>query len=300
MAKLLKSVLALGLAALLLFACAACNTKEPEPTAPEATDEITTTEPESLDVVATSEEDTSEEPTTVDGTTAEAPSTAPGGTTTAAPTTVPAKPATKAEIVAYYNAAVKKVKADKPGYVMNDRVHIDGERIWISSKLLDAIAPGIINLAKGTWSNWSEDRVTAKGDSHNGFPPSADIQDAWIKSATCNESGNSYQIRLNLVDERVAALPTDNKGTIHGKVMDNGVWTTGAIKDGAAEVGVNISKWDSQYSGSYINATINKTTGAMVTVYYYVDCLASVTVKVPVIPVQDATVPLATESRYTF
>jgi len=302
LAKLLKSTLALCLAALLLFACAACgNSNKPEPTEPEITDELTTTEPETLDVVVTSgEDDTSEEPTAVDGTTGEEPSTLPGETTTEAVTTLAGKPSTKAEIVAYFNTAVKKVKADKPGFVMNDRTHIDDQRIWISSTLLDAIAPGIIRMAKGAWSNWSDDRVTAKGANHDNFPPFADIQDSWIKSATCTENGNNYQIRLNLVDERVATLPKDNKGTIHGKVMDNGVHTTGSIQDGASDVGVTISKWDAQYSGSYINATINKNTGAMVQVTYYVDSLVDITVKVPIISAQDAKVPLATETRYVF
>jgi len=295
MAKLFKSVLALGLAALLLFAFAACKGDPPEPTAPEITDEITTTEPETLDVVMTTEEDISEEPTA-----AEAPSTAPGETTADEPTTVAGKPATKAEIVAYYNAAAKKVKADKPGFVMNDRTHIDDQKIWISSNALNAIAPGIIRLAKNSFSNWSDDRVTAKGANHDKFPPFADIQDSWIKSATCTESGANYVIRLNLVNERVAVLPTDNKNTIHGKVMDNGVHTTGSVRDGAADMGVDISKWDAQYSGSYINATINKTTGAIVSVIYYVDSVVSVTVKVPIIPAQDATIPLATETRYVF
>ena len=302
MTRLFKSILALGVAALLLFSCAACgNSNKPGPSEPEITDEVTTTEPETLGVVVTTgEDDISEEPATVDAATAEEPSTAPGETTTEAPTTLAGKPSTKAEIVAYYNTAVKKVKADKPGFVMNDRTHIDDQQIWISSSLLDAIAPGIIRMAKGAWSNWSDDRVTAKGASHDKFPPLADIQDSWIKSATCTESGNNYVIRINLVDERVATLPADNKSTMHGKVMDNGVHTTGSIQEGASDVGVNISKWDAQYRGSYINATINKTTGAIVSVIYYVDSLVSVTVKVPIISAQDATIPLATETRYVF
>ena len=290
MAKLLKRLLALGAAVVLLFACAACNGNKPDPE-PNA-EETSTTEPDTLDVVVTSGVDDTSEPETT-----EEPSSEDVTTTAEATTGVPQ---TKAEIVEYYNAAVKKVKDEKPGYVMNDRVHIDDQRIWISSKLLDAVAPGIIRMAKGAWSNWSDDRVTAKGASHDGFPTRDDIQAAWIKSATCTESGGNYQIRLNLVDERVAPLPTDNKGTIHGKVMDRGVWTTGAIKDGAADAGVDISRWDSTYSGSYINATINKTTGAIVQVFYYVDCVADVTVKVPIIPKQDAKIPLANECRYTF
>ena len=301
MAKLFRSILALGVAALLLFACAACGDKsKPDPTEPDLTDEVTTTEPEALDVVMTTgEEDTTEEPATVETTTGEEPSTAPGETTTVAETTA-GKPSTKAEVVAYYNAAVAKVKADKPGYVMNDRTHIDDKKIWISSNALNAIAPGIIRMAKSSFSNWSDDRVTAKGANHDKFPPLANIQDGWIKSASCTESGANYVIRINLVDERVAVLPTDNQSTIHGKVMENGVHTTSSIQDGASDMGVNISRWDAKYSGSYINATINKTTGAIVTVTYYVDSVVDVTVKVPVIPQQDATIPLATETKYTF
>jgi len=303
MAKLLKSILALGIAALLVFALAACKGND-KPTEAPTTDPIideTTTEQPTVDVIGTGDEDPTTEPTTdeaIDPTTVDPSATTdPNTPTTEAVTTT--IPKTKEEIVTYYNAAVQKVKTDKPGYVKNDRTLVDEERIWISSKLLDAVAPGILKLVKNSFSGWSDDSVKAKGSDHNGFPPTVDINPNWIKSATCTESGNNYVIRINLNEERVPTLPTDNKTTTIGKIMDNGVHTTGSIKDGAADVGVDISKWDAKYSG-YINATINKNTGAIVQAFYYVDCLADVTVKVPLIPAQDATVPLATETRYTF
>ena len=69
MAKLLKRLLALGVAAMLLFACAACNgNKPPEPTDPEISEEITTEpEPDTIDAASTEDEETTE-PTTEEAT----------------------------------------------------------------------------------------------------------------------------------------------------------------------------------------------------------------------------------------
>ena len=308
MVKLLKSALALGLAALLLFACAACGGgNKPEPTEPE-TSEATTTEPESLDVAATTGEDeTSEEPASVDETTTEAPSTKPGettaegATTTVAPTTVPGKPSTKAEIVAYYNTAVAKVKADKPGYSFQERTHIDDTKISSSKGFLNAIAPAIVKMAKGLFSKWTDPSVKAKGADHGGFPPKAEIKPEWIKSATCTESGNSYQIRLNLVDEHVPELPESTQNTIHGKTIDRGVYNRSSVMDGVEQLnGIDINKFACNYSGSYIDATVNKATGAIVKVTTWCSCQADVIAKVPVFGELDASVPLANESEYIF
>ena len=296
MAKLLKSTLALCLAALLLFAFAACGNK-PEPIEPTTMDEITTTEPETLDVVMTTgEDDTSEEPTTVDAATGEEPSTAPGETTTEAATTLAGKPSTKAEIVAYVNGVMKKVREEKPGYTFQDRTHIDDSNITSSSGFIKTIAPPIIRMAKGAWSNWSDPSVKAKGADHSGVKPKVDFQDSWVKSATCTESGGNYVIRINLIDERVVSLPSDEKTTMHGKVLM--AFTKSEIEDGAGTVGVQITKFDCLYTGSYVEMTVDKASGLPKKITAYTAEKVNLEAKLAV--TIDASLPLANEGVYTF
>ena len=297
LAKLIKSVLALGLAALMLFACAACNGGKPEPTtAPET--EITTTEPETLDVVMTTgEDDTSEEPTTVDTTTTEEPSTVPGETTTIAPTTVAGKPATKAEIIAYINTMMNKVRAEKPGYTFTERTVIDDSRISSSSGLINTVAPPAIRMAKGLWSNWTDPSVKAKGADHNGVHPKVDLTDKMIKSATCTESGGVYTIRVYFIDEHVPELPVDEKSTMHGRVMS--AMEKGGIEDGVSKIpGLTMNKFDILYSGSYIEMTIDKATGMPKKINSYVDMYVNMEAKLGFNV--DAAIPIGGDRVFTF
>jgi len=297
LAKLLKSVLALGTAALLLFACASCNGGGSDPTAAPET-EVTTTEPETLDVAGTSVgEETTEEPATMDGTTAETSGTVPGETSAIeAPTTMAGKPATKAEIVAYVNTVMTNVRTVKPGYSMQEITHIDEDGITSSRGAIKTLAKGAVALSKGFWSKWTDPKVKEKGDDHNGVNPKTDLQESWVKSASCSESGNTYTIRVNIIDERVTKLPENEKDTMHGKIMM--AQTKGGIEDGAAQIGIKMSKAEILYSGSYIVLTVNKTTGlpSKITAYtnYKLDMVADVLGGI------DAVIPLANEKMFTF
>jgi len=284
--RILKSILALGIAAALLFAFAACNNKPPEPTEPEIPQETTTElEPDTLDVVVTEDEET----------TAGEPDE--GETTTEAEATT-GVPKTKTEIIDYFNEAMRKIRADKPGYTNQERTIIDDTKISSSKGWINTIAPPIIRMAKGIWSNWTDPSVKAKGADHSGLRPIVDIQPAWVKSATCTESGSNYNIRISFVDERVRELPIKEEDTMHGKVI--AAFTKGDIADGAGDVGVDISKFDSRYSGCYIDCSINKTTGAMVKMTTYNNAQVDLEAKVPVLGTLDASLPLAQERVYTF
>ena len=294
MAKLLKSILALGVAAALLFACAACNKKPPEPTEPDSTVE-TTTEPESIDVVATTDEgDTTTEPETATEATQPGETTAEGDTTTAEATT--GVPKTKAEIVAYVNGVMAKVREEKPGYSMQERTHIDDKGITSSKSAIQSLGKFFINIAKGLFTKWTDPKVKEKGGDHGGVNPKVDLQDAWVRSASCSESGNTYIIRVNIIDERVTKLPDNERDTMHGKIMM--AQTKGGIEDGAAQVGIKMSKAEITYSGSYIELTVNKATGlpTKITAYtnYKLDMIADVLGGI------DAVIPLANEKVFTF
>ena len=305
-----KKILALLAALALLLAFTACNKTEtptdPSETATTTADDLTVNASE-LDT--TQEGDTTDESgeTTdeVEATLVEEGSTLPGETTNVGDTTATTKPATKPEgkqeIIDYFNAAMKKTKADKPGYTFRERTVIDDTKISSSKGWINTIAPGIVRLAKGLFSNWTDPDVKAKGADHSGLPPYADVKPEWIKSATCVESGGNYVVRLNLVNESVPVLPHDNKNTIHGKVLDRGVYNWDAVMGGVEEMGgIEISEFACEYSGSYVEATFNKATGAAVKVTTWTSCQASVIAKVPVFGELDASVPLGNESEYIF
>ena len=262
--------------------------------------------------MTTQEDDSSAEETSTEVTTAETEtsaqavaetlSTKPSETsTTEATTAANQKPGTKAEILAYYNAAVKKAKADKPGYSVSERTLIDDKKISSSKGWINSVAPGIVSMARGSFSKWSDPEVTAKGASHSDLPPFADIKAEWVKSASCTESGGNYQIKIVLIDERVPDLPENSRNTIHGQVLRNGVYTRPSIQDGADTIGgLEINKFACHYSGCYLDATVGKAAGAIAKITTLVSCQADVEAKLPVFGTLDASVPLANESLYTF
>ena len=310
----MKRILAGVLGVCILLLCTACNRSNPtnateavttantettetltdltatEPTETSTEDDLSTTEPETADATATT--DTS-------ATTDVTATTDAAATTTIAAAAAKA-PSTKAEIVDYFNAAYKKVKTEKPGYTTHERTFID-ENIYSSKNWLKNVASLVLPMAKGLFTKWTDPEVVAKGANHSKLPPYVDVKPEWIKSATCKESGGNYVIRLNLVNESVPVLPKDNQSTIHGKMLDRGVFNWEAVMDGVEQISViniEINTFACDYSGSYLEATINKTTGAVVKVTTWTACQANVEAKVPVFGVLDASVPMSNETEY--
>ena len=300
-----KKVLALLAAMALLLAFTACGNKNDPVTEPDTTTAEDVQANATTEDTTTLEDDTSEGGETTDEagtTTAEEASTQPGETTVTEVTTTKAlpagKPSTTAEIIDYFNAAMRKVRADKPGYTSQERTIIDDTKISSSKGWLNTFAPPVIRAAKGLWSNWTDPSVKAKGSDHNGLRPIVDIQPAWVKSATCTESGSAYNIRIYLVDERVRELPVNEADTMHGKAI--ACFTKGDIADGAGDVGVDITRFDCLYSGSYIDCSINKSTGAITKLTTYNQAQVELEAKVPVLGTLDASLPLAQERVFTF
>ena len=302
---MVKKVLALLAVLALLLAFASCKKADPQE---ETTVETTTAE--DLAVVVTepdttqTEEDTSEpEDTTTDDaastTEAQEVSTEEGATTTKAePTTKApaAKPSTKAEIVTYVNGVMTNVRTAKPGYTMQEITHIDGDGITSSNGAVKTLAKGVVSLSKSLWSKWTDPSVKEKGADHNGVNPKTDLQESWVKSASCSESGNNYVIRVNIIDERVTKLPENEKDTMHGKIMM--AQTRGGIEDGAAQLGLKFSKAELFYSGSYIELTVNKATGLPTKITAYTNYKMDMVVDL--FGGLDAVIPLANEKLFTF
>jgi hypothetical protein len=216
-------------------------------------------------------------------------------TVTAAPAAPNKKPSTQTEILDFFNKTIAKVKADKPGYTTKERTHIDDQKVSSSNAAINTIGPPIIKLFKDSFSKWSDPETFAPGKEGE-IRPKVEVKATDVKSATCKESGANYVIRVNLKDERVPTLPEDENSTMHGKyVMAR---TKSAIADGAASAGVTISKFDCLYSGSYIEITVNKNTGKILSETTYIACQATMIAKV--LFNIDASIPLAAERVYTF
>ena len=212
--------------------------------------------------------------------------TAEPETTTEEPTTAaPQKPSTKAEIIAYFNESVNRVKAERPGYTWSDRVVIDRNSINCSNKLLDAVAPTILDAVKGIakFGVWQPQAPVARGADHTQFPVSGKswasrLEPGFVKSATCTESGSSYQIKIVLRDEDVAVLPSDASTLRTGKVMN--AWDAGLREDAkAAEPFVTITGFGTNYRDASVTCTIDKATGGLKAITYVLSCIFEVDVK---------------------
>jgi hypothetical protein len=162
--------------------------------------------------------------------------------------------------------------------------------------MIDTIAPGIIKMFKSTFSKWSDLETIAKGADHGAVRPKIDLAASDVKSATCTESNGSYVIHIVLNDERVPTLPENEDATMHGKYVK--ARTKGEIADGAKSAGITMEKFDCTYSGSYIDATIDKATGKLLSETTYIACQASMIAKLGFSI--DASIPLAAERVYTF
>ena len=329
--KILLALLAALAILLTLMSCGKTDNKDDPATVP-TSDQTQPTEPDvpaiatdvdPSDVTETTTEDitsttgvdvTSTEATT-EGTTLSGQTTTTGkitGTainttttttrTTTTTTTTARIPHTIEEIVTYYNTSANKVKTDKPGYKSRERTIIDKNKIKISSKALDAIAPGILDLVSKKWLNWTDYSTTSAGSSHNGFFVSGQSWSSkckadWVKSATCTESGNTYNIKITLNDENLPELPKEPLNTHHGQVIKVMTWND--IQGGLQEINqIDINRWNATYSGSYVQCEVDKTTGNMKKATFHMDSQVDMEVKVVILGTHTVSLPLAQEYEF--
>ncbi|MDR2688041.1 MAG: hypothetical protein LBB75_09830 [Oscillospiraceae bacterium] len=221
--KQLTTILALLLAAALLFA--ACGPKgQPANTDEDGTSDVTTTVPDTtIEVITTEEPAAGESETSAEPTTTQAESSSTATTTAAAP----ALPQGKADILAAYTKVVNKVKTDMPEYVSNDwqtmsNVDINGALYWTVSQ----VAGGYLETkeqstpskqTKGSHAKW----FAMPTDTHKVGCVLTDTSK--VESASCVKSGDDYVITITLLPEkdptRDMANPYNTKGWT-GKLFD--------------------------------------------------------------------------------
>lgn len=277
--KLIAILLALTV---VVFAFAACGeTKDAEPTT-EATDaaEVTTEAPAPETTAAPADETTA---APADATTA-APATttaAPAATTTAAPAATTAAPAettaaakapqTKAEIVAYYNDVINKVKPSAKSITQNKSAITLAGPTTLPSAL-----SGILRILGGA-DKFIGDQLEKNSDTSahtidkSKFPVedetwSSKLTEADVKSATCTEANGVYTITITTVAD--GKSDTVKHGQGHAPKAFN-VVLPGVVNDnipGVAASMVGTAKMD--YPSSTVKITVDSKTGQVKTADY--------------------------------
>ncbi|MBR6619543.1 MAG: hypothetical protein IKK85_04305 [Clostridia bacterium] len=202
----MKKLLALLLAAAMLLSFAACGEETPDP----VTDESTTLADETLDANATEapteeaseevSEDVSEtEPVSVEDETSEPVSEEESSEAeeTTAPA-VPAVPASKDEIISYYNTAVNKAVAAKVGF--NKLRYVDNEQLNAGILLktfgdvmykfmgIGAENKYTMDVTKGQWES----------DLPHQYLRKSTLSAADVTDATCTVNGTQYTIVMGV------------------------------------------------------------------------------------------------------
>ncbi len=271
----MKRVIALILAGMLVFSLAACGGNE--------TAETTTTVPETeaeevIETEAPVIDDVTEAPVADDVT--EAPvadaTEAVSGTeetTAAEETTLPAAPATKEEIVTYYNTAVNKAYNAKVGF--NKERYTDNEALN-AGFLLKTFGDLIYSfMGIGAENKYTMDVTKGQWESDvpHHYLRKSTLSAADVTNATCTADGNLYTIKMGVKDgtskasksESWTKAPIDKCGICVGDA-DKSYFdhkTAPVIFSAIGEV-LSSAVIEESYSNARIVAVIDAATGNLV------------------------------------
>lgn len=264
--KILSAILVLTM----LFGIAACGKdKDKTTTAPETTTEETTAASDETQAPVngeTSEETTAAAPSD----TTAAPSTTEAATAgeTKAPATeapVSGKPATKEEIVKYYETAVNKVKTQAKSV---SKVYTNAENY---NKILDlgnfSWLGGLASSLMSAFIKADDTKTDYNGSAEivKYFPPktvnNVKIDPSIIAEAKCDDKGSYYEVFLKTnateANPDVNAQPGTGKAGQLVNVIEMQDIT------GAVEGKVTLNGVENRYFGATVKAKIDKATGNM-------------------------------------
>ncbi len=293
----MKKILAILLAAALLFSFAACGKEDTTPdettTAADTTVAEDTTAAEDVDApVADDTTAADAEATTAEGETeasTEAVSgeatTAEGETTTAAAPA--AAPQTKAEILAVYNKAVNSAYDAKAGFSKertadNEKLETKGALGAFKDLVYQFMGIGAENkytenVTKGNWDS----------DKNHHYLRKSTLTEADLTSATCKENGGKYTIVLGVKGgtskgseaEKYTKAPIDKCGICVGD-EDKGYYDhkTGPVIYDALDDIYGSAIIDESYNNAKVTAVVDAATGHLVslTVEYDITCTIDV------------------------
>lgn len=189
---------------------------------------------------------------------------------------------TKTEIVSMFNAAANKVKLEEPGYVLTEKSNADEKNIILSDNVPKQIP--ISKFIASAINKLSKDPLTIKkGENHNDFPVkgqnwASKLEPSALKSATCVDKGDYYEIELTFKDEKLTALPDTPEQTAHGKafsVLLEKEFRAAFGGFNALGVRVDVQKFVPEYKGSTIRCKVDKA-GHMITATYYLNTVSMV------------------------
>lgn len=292
----MKKILAILLAAALLFSFAACGKEDTtaEDTTTAAAEDVETTVADAIEeetTIADAAEETTAadaEATTVAG---EEATTAANAETTAAAvaTTAAAKkaPQTKAEILAAYNNAVNSAYNAKAGFDKEryaDNANLDAKGAL--SALTDVV---YTFMGIGEGNEYTEKVEKGKWDSDlpHHYLRKSTLTEADLTNATCKESGGKYTIVLSVKggtskgskDEKFTKAPIDKCGICVGD-EDKGYYDhkTGPVIYDALDDIYGSAIIEESYNNAKVTAVVDAATGHIVslTVEYDITCSINV------------------------
>ena len=292
----MKKILAILLAAALLFSFAACGKEDTtaEDTTTAAAEDVETTVADAIEeetTIADAAEETTAadaEATTVAG---EEATTAANAETTAAAvaTTAAAKkaPQTKAEILAVYNNAVNSAYNAKAGFDKEryaDNANLDAKGAL--SALTDVV---YTFMGIGEGNEYTEKVEKGKWDSDlpHHYLRKSTLTEADLTNATCKESGGKYTIVLSVKggtskgskDEKFTKAPIDKCGICVGN-EDKGYYDhkTGPVIYDALDDIYGSAIIEESYDNAKVTAVVDAATGHIVslTVEYDITCSINV------------------------
>ena len=257
----MKKILAILLAAVMVFAFAACGGKTEEDTTTTTTDlfadfEDDTTAAPAEDSTAAPAEDSTAAP--ADATTAPAAdgTTAAAGesTTAAESTTAPSaglNSTNAEEVVAYYNAAVKKTNDSKKAPKGHSTMKLDGE----------ITGDGAIGAILKVLSPAAEKALAKNSVETDYIPGKGMLKASDVTKAQASSKNGVTTIVIQLKDQ------TDGPDgdSRNGGPVARGIGTLGSIESALKELGAEITEGRETvkltYTNAYIKCTIDESTG---------------------------------------
>ncbi|MGN0547287.1 MAG: hypothetical protein ACI4I3_08135 [Acutalibacteraceae bacterium] len=257
----MKKILALLLAAVMVFAFAACGGKTEDDTTTTTTDlfaefEDDTTAAPAEDSTAAPVEDSSAAP--ADATTAAAAddTTAAAGESTAAAesTTAPSaglNSTDAAEVVAYYNAAVIKTNDSKKAPKGHSTMKLDG----------DITGDGAIGAILSVLSPAAEKALAKNSVETDYIPGKGMLKASDVTKAQASSKNGVTTIVIQLKDQ-TDGPDGDSK---NGGPVARGIGTLGSIESALKELGAEMTEGRETvkltYTNAYIKCTIDESTG---------------------------------------
>lgn len=257
----MKKILAILLAAVMVFAFAACGGKTEEDTTTTTTDlfadfEDDTTAAPAEDSTAAPAEDSTAAP--ADATTAPAAddTTAAAGesTTAAESTTAPSaglNSTNAEEVVAYYNAAVKKTNDSKKAPKGHSTMKLDGE----------ITGDGAIGAILKVLSPAAEKALAKNSVETDYIPGKGMLKASDVTKAQASSKNGVTTIVIQLKDQ-TDGPDGDSK---NGGPVARGIGTLGSIESALKELGAEITEGRETvkltYTNAYIKCTIDESTG---------------------------------------